>query len=385
MRFLALAVMIAAALLGSSAAYADAGTGLAAVSALAPLAPFAGALALNAVAGAFPAPAPIRARTLDHQTYDRRTIDSTGAFLIGELERLDQEMHAPLASVTWGRDIDLREDVSMGDEASSFTNSTFAATGGVNAGGKAWASKAVNQIAGVGLDIGKTVTAMPIWSMEIKYSLPELESAIRAGRPVDVQKYEGLQLKHAMDIDEQVYIGDAELGMYGLVNSPLVAVQNVANGASASPLWGATTKTPDEITADVSALLNSVWQASGFTVCPNKIGLPPLKFSYLASTKISEAGNVTILEFVRNNCLAMSVNGVPPEIVPMKWLTGRGTSNKDRMVAYTQAKNRVRFPMVPLQRTPLEYRSLFQITTYYGRLGAVEFVYPETVGYADGI
>lgn len=62
-------------------------------------------------------------------TFDNRTIDSAGAFLVGELERLDQELHMPLASVTWSRDIDLREDVSIADEVSSFTNSTFAAAG----------------------------------------------------------------------------------------------------------------------------------------------------------------------------------------------------------------------------------------------------------------
>ena len=31
-------------------------------------------------------------------TYDQYTIDSSGAFLIGELERLDQTLHAPLLS-----------------------------------------------------------------------------------------------------------------------------------------------------------------------------------------------------------------------------------------------------------------------------------------------
>jgi len=45
----------------------------------------------------------------------------------------------------------------------------------------------------------------------------------------------------------------------------------------------------------------------------------------------------------------------------------------------------VGYPLVPLQRTPLEYRSIYHITTYFGRLGVVEFVYPETVYYADGI
>ena len=50
-------------------------------------------------------------------TFDRRTIDSSGAFLVGELERLDKTLHAPLSSVTWGRDIDLREDVTIADES----------------------------------------------------------------------------------------------------------------------------------------------------------------------------------------------------------------------------------------------------------------------------
>ncbi|WP_066922899.1 DUF2184 domain-containing protein [Methylobacterium sp. CCH5-D2] len=340
---------------------------------------------VSAAALTLAAPALVRARTLDSgfQTYDRRTIDSTGAFLIGELERLDQEDHAPLYATTWGRDIDLREDVSMGDEVSSFTNSTFASVGGTTPGGKSWASKAANQIAGIALDIGKTANPLPIWAQELKYSLPELESAIRAGRPIDAQKYTGLSIKHDMDIDEQVYIGDAELGMFGLANSPLVAASNVANGAAASPLWR--NKTADEIVADINDVLTASWTATGYSVVPSKLLLAPLKFSYLVSRKVSEAGNISVLEYVKQNCIANAQNGRPLDIQPVKWLTGRGVGGTDRMLAYTQQKNRVRFPMVPLQRTPLEYRSLYQITTYYGRLGAVEFVYPETVAYADGM
>ena len=33
------------------------------------------------------------------QTHDGRTVDSTGAFLVGELERLDQTLHMPLAVI----------------------------------------------------------------------------------------------------------------------------------------------------------------------------------------------------------------------------------------------------------------------------------------------
>lgn len=312
-------------------------------------------------------------------TYDARTIDSSGAFLIGELERLDQRLHEPLAAVTWGRDVDLREDVSIADEFSSFTNSSFAAAGGVAGSGKAWIGKDASAITGIALDIGKTTNPLSLWGMQLGWTLPELESAQKLGRPVDQQKYAGMQLKYQMDIDEQVYIGDTALGFGGLVNST-----NVTNATNAVT-GGWATATPAQILADINELLQSVWAASGFAVCPDRILLPPVQFSYLTSQLISSAGNISILEFVKANSISNSINGRPLDIQPVKWLTNRGTSNSQRMVAYTKDVNRVRFPLVPLQRTPLEYRDLRQLTTYFGRLGVVEFVYPETLGYRDGI
>jgi hypothetical protein len=50
------------------------------------------------------------------QTHDGRTVDSTGAFFVGELERLDQTLNLPLVDITWSRDIDLRQDVTIADE-----------------------------------------------------------------------------------------------------------------------------------------------------------------------------------------------------------------------------------------------------------------------------
>jgi hypothetical protein len=333
----------------------------------------------------------VRARTLDNfMTFDQRTVDGTGAFLIGELERLDQTLHEPLVTVTWGRDIDLREDVTIGDETSSFTNSSFAAMGSTTPGGKAWISKDANAITGVALDIGKTANPLTLWGMELKWTLPELESAMRLGRPVDTQKYNAMQLKHQMDIDEMVYIGDTQLGYKGLVNSAQVTVSNAASGLSGSTLW--INKTPDEILADINTLLSATWAASGYAVMPRELRVPPAQFSYIVSQKISNAGNQSILTFLRDNSLSNATNGVPLNIQPLKWLVGAGNGGTigvpgtvDRMFAYTRDRDRVRFPMTLLQRTPIEYRSLYQITTYFGRLGVVEFVYPETLAYVDGI
>lgn len=322
-----------------------------------------------------------RAYTRDGlMTFDAATIDSSGSFLIGELERLDQTLHMPLAAVTWGRDIQLREDVSIADEVSSFTNSTFAAAGGPSPSGKSWIGKDANVIAGIQLDIGKTANPLTLWGQQIGWTIPELESAQKLGRPVDQQKYEGMQLKYNMDVDEQVYIGDATLGFTGLVNNAGVSTTNAVTGN-----WTNGTTTPAQILADVNTMLQANWAASGFARCPDKLLLPPLKYSYLVSTLISSAGNISILEFIKNNSICNSINGRPLDIQPLKWLTGRGASGKDRMAAYTNDRNLVRFPLVPLQRTPLEYRGIHQLTTYFGRLGVVEVVYPETLNYVDGI
>ena len=57
----------------------------------------------------------------------------------------------------------------------------------------------------------------------------------------------------------------------------------------------------------------------------------------------------------------------------------------DRMVVYSQKKEYVRYPMTMLQRTPIQYVSLYHAMTYYCRLGVLEVVYPETIGYRDGL
>lgn len=328
-------------------------------------------------------------RTMVGRTFDRQTIDSTGAFLVNQLERLDPVVNEPLVAYTWSRDIDIRADVGIGDETASWTNSSFAAVGGINPNGKAWIGKNSNAIASMQLDIGKTPQPLTLWGMECSYSIPELESSILLNKPVDQEKLDGIQLKLQMDTDEMVYIGDTTLGYTGLFNNTAVTAGNVAPGAGGSTQW--VSKTPLEILADVNTVVTSAWNASGFAQIPTDLRLPPAQFSYLNSTLISSAGNKSILDFVRENNLARA-NGQNLNIQPVKWLIGAGSGGTpgvlgtvDRMVAYSKNPKFVRFPMVPLQRTPLEYRGIHHITTYFGRLGVVEVRYSETLQYADGI
>src|SRR5580765_1642993 len=123
-------------------------------------------------------------------THDGKVVDSTGAFLVGELERLDPKFHGPLVAVSWQRDIDLRSDVTVADDVSSFTLTTFgsvAGAGGSNGVGQgiSWAGRSSTQVTGVSIDISKKTYPLTPWSSEIAFTVFELESAARVGRPVD--------------------------------------------------------------------------------------------------------------------------------------------------------------------------------------------------------
>lgn len=310
-------------------------------------------------------------------TFDQATVDSSGAFLIGELERLDQTLNLPLTSQTWSRDIQLREDVSIADEISSFTNTTFAAAGTPNANGKNWISPLATAIAGINVDIEKKGFPLELWGMELGWTIIELKAAAQVGRPIDTQKYDGMQLKWNMDTDEQVYIGDSAKGAKGLLNLSQVTPTN------ATKTWA--TSTADEIRASINQVLSNAWARSAYSKVPEDLLIPPEQYSFIASTIVSSAGNQSLLTYLETNTIAYHQNGKPLNIRPVKWMKGRGVGGTDRMVAYTNDKKFVRFPMVPLQSVPIQYRGLYQLVTYYGKLGAVEPVYPETLNYMDGI
>lgn len=319
-----------------------------------------------------------------------KTRDSALAYFVNQLENLDKRLYLPLTSVTWGRDIKLRAGITMSNESSSFIQSQFAAAGSLGVGNGSghggnmpWLSAESSAIPGVSVNGVKVVTPLRLLGREISFTSVELERSQLIGQPIDSQKTDAMNTLYQMNTDQMVYIGSQDVVATGLVNNASVTAGTVANGQSGSPLWSS--KTPDEILADVNTLLESTWSAAAFAVCPDKLLLPPAQFSYIASQKVSSAGNVSILKFLQDNSIALSINGKALDIAPVKWCTGIGSGVTDRMVAYTNDESRVRFPMVPVRRETAYYQGIRFTAPYIWAFGQVEFVYPETVQYADGI
>lgn len=301
-------------------------------------------------------------------------IQSTGAFLVGQLERLDPELYEPMTDFTWSRDIDLRTDVTIADEVSSFILTNYAGGfGGTSTGSKSWITGSSTTPAQVSLSQTKVTYPVTPWGMEVSYSIFDLEKAMKAGRPIDVQKYDAMRVKHQLDIDAQVYIGDTELGVKGLLNSDDVVTQgNIGT-------YEAGTTTPAQVIEMFNEVLNNAWAATQYTRLPNRILVPPALFSALVSTQLPNTDK-NLLRFVKENSLTNTAGG-DLQIMPVKWLADATLFATPRIVAYTKARDVVRFPLVQLQSMPVQYRDYQQCVPYYGALGAVEIVRPEMLYY----
>lgn len=318
-----------------------------------------------------------------------RTQDSNLAYYINQLENFDPTLHMPLVSVSWSRDIKLRPGITFAFDTTSFTrqafggNGTLANSSGANGGNMPWISKETTALASVQVNGQKVVLPLRPLAREVSYTSLELDKSQMTQQPIDVEQLSALNELYQMNTDQMVYIGSSDVGATGLLNSSDITATTVANGISGDSEW--VNKTPDEILADVNQLLNDCYASAAYAVCPSKLLLPPFQFSYIASQKVSSAGNVSILKFLQDNSIALAINGRPLEICPVKWLVGRGVDSADRMMVYTNDLSRVRFPMVPIRRETPYYQGIRYTAPYLWAFGETEVVYPETLRYADGI
>lgn len=322
--------------------------------------------------------------------------DSTGGFLQGELERLDQTDHPPLIDISYPRDISLRQDVSSADEVSSFTVRKFFAPGGLGTGNpiggaKSWATKGSNEAPGISVDIAVIKNPLVEAARTVSYTIFELEAAAKLGRPVDQQKINSLYEQIDLETDALVYVGDTDLGFGGLVNFAGVngvtpGQINAPAGAQGGTSWF--TKSPDEIIADVAFGEFQAWANSAFAVVPTELRIPPNQYSLINKMKVGTAGERSLLTYLEENSLAKS-RGKKLNIQPLKWLQGAaaggtlGTPGNDRSVFYTNDPNIVRIPRTLQNRTPVQFQGVNHNVTYYWKYGRIEVVYPQTLFYLD--
>lgn len=312
------------------------------------------------------------------QTFSDADQYAMGEFLLGQLEKLDQRRYGPMYNPTYKRDINFRSDVNMYDTASSYVKYFFRANNG--SGGKIADGVAI-QNATPEQDFVYRKYTQPLYLIEraVSYNFFELKTSVLLNRPIDQLKYEALMISHDMEMEKIVYIGNEDKGTTGLLNNP----DAIANEQNLAVNWLGTTPDPDGIVKDINDMFTAAWQRTGYNVLPKRMLMSPILYSRLVEMKVSQAGNCSVLNYVKENSIVKNELGVMPEILSLKWLDPAiPNAIPNRIIVYDKDERYLRIPYVPMQRLfPNEIINNSFKATYYAKYGGMELVYPETLNY----
>lgn len=297
--------------------------------------------------------------------------DSQLAFFTNQLELVDPTFIKPLIQFTWMRDIALRPGVTLAHEATSFVRGAIGGAGTNNAAGLPYISGSTTALPGVDIDGTKVTLPVNLLARDVSYTQIELQRAMQLQQSIERSKLDALNMLYQQSIDQTVYIGDSNISATGLLNSSGVSTINTA-----AVVW--TTQSVDTIIDEFGAFLNGVWAATGYTLFPDTVILPPAVLARFGYLKVSTAGNIPLLDYLSKFGLCQSINGKDLKIVSTKWATTKA-------LAYTNSDLCVRFPLAEIVRMQPYYQDISFHSPFVWGLGQVELLKPESLGYCAAV
>lgn len=316
---------------------------------------------------------------------DSQAVSSGGAFLQSELEKRDPMVREPLTSMTYARDIPIRVGGGWVEYVSAM-NVNYGVTGGSEDG--VVHAAGANGIPMVHADFGKELYKAHIVSVGLRIMWADMQRGNMTGRSYESLLKDGVRLTYDKHLEANAYVGIKRYNTTGLINSPDVTITNAsATGGGGSTKWR--DKTPDQILRDVNDAILMTWEAAGndLSAVPNHIILPYDQYNYVASERVSDIADKTILTFLLENNIAKT-NGSNLFIGGVNWCKGAGVGGTDRMVVY---RNEERFiamdELAPLNRamTSTNTENVCYDTAYMGNVSEVQIFYDQVMTYVDGI
>lgn len=319
-------------------------------------------------------------------TMDADGIASGGAFLTSELEKRDALIRTPLTSFTYTRDLPIRVGGGWVDYVSAMSVGYGVTSGSgdgvVDAGG-------ANGIPMVQADFDKGLYKAHAVAMGTRVMWVDMQKGNVTGRNIETLLRDGVRMTYDKHMDENAYVGFERYGTTGLVNNPDVTVTDAASNGETSPSTKFKDKTPDQILDDINTGILDAWAQAEYDLdaVPNHIIMPYEQYNYLATTRVSDLAEKTILTFLMENNVA-SQNGSDLFIGATNWCKGAGGSSDDRMVIYCNKERYIAMDeLAPLNRamtTPNTEKFCYD-TAFAGNVSEVEIFYTQPIVYVDGI
>lgn len=224
-------------------------------------------------------------------------------------------------------------------------------------------------------------TTSPVRSIgnAYQYDIQDIRYAQMAGVALDAKLAVAARRAQEQAVNKYAWTGDPVSGLPGFLTNPNLPTYVIpANGTGSSKLWS--TKTPDQIIADLNAMANSIFTVSNGVHRPNEIWLPLSQYAYISSTPRSGTSDTTIMAYFLAN------NPFITRIIPVLELTGAGPGGTDMAVVLeNSAENyQMNIPMMFTQHPPQSRNLYFEVPCEM-RFGGVTIERPMAFSVASGI
>lgn len=210
------------------------------------------------------------------------------------------------------------------------------------------------------------------------YSLQEIRAAQFAGKGLEQRKANSATRAQREMWNRIAFYGDADANLQGWLTNPNIPASAVSAGASSDTEWS--TKTTDEILADLNDAANAVVDDTNGAEIPDTVVMPIKQYTQIASTRQDSGTDTTVLQyFLQNN----------PFINSVEWaneLSGAFTGGTDGFIVYRRDPDAMTLEMPQMfEQLPVQERGLEYVVPCHSRIGGVIVYYPLSQAIRYGI
>lgn len=221
------------------------------------------------------------------------------------------------------------------------------------------------------------ITKVKILGASYGWGVYEIRSAKLAG--IDLNPKRANMARRAIEQKHNAiaFEGDSVHNIQGFLDYPGINAHTVPAGASTFKTWS--TKTADEILADLNGIVATITDITNGVEAPDTIILPLAQYR-IATTKRIPDTDITVLKFFLDN------NQIVKNVEWVAELKDAGGSGVDRYMAYSKTPEHLTLELPTIfESHEAEKQGLEFKVPCTGETAGIIVYYPLSVAYGDGI
>ena len=208
----------------------------------------------------------------------------------------------------------------------------------------------------------------------------EINKARRFGINLEAEDAVAARRAYEEMVDRVVLRGDSAKGFSGLFNYPGI-------GRTAAPAAFVDATPVNVILGAINDMLMAGHVGTGYTSFANTVLMSPEKLAYLATRRLSDDSETTVLAFLRANNVVTLTTGQQIAFIGAIGLSEAGDGGTQRMIAYRRDPQvlKLHLPM-PHRFLPAQQDGVLSVVVPgVFRMGGVDIRRPAEFRYMDGI